>query len=55
MEKLRVGIVGCGRMTSTIEDQVQGRRLGGMKLPYSHAAAYKVVEDVEMVATCDIV
>ena len=55
MEKLRVGIVGCGRMTSTIEDEVQGRRLGGIRLPYSHAAAYRVVDDVEMVAACDIV
>ncbi len=55
MEKLRVGVVGCGRMTSTIEDEVRGRRLGGIRLPHSHAAAYKVVEEVEMVAACDVV
>lgn len=42
-------------MTSTIEDEVQGRSMGGLRLPYSHAAGYKVVEDVEMVAACDIV
>lgn len=59
MDKLRVGVIGCGRMTSTIEDEVRGRHRGGIhrggiRLPHSHAAAYKVVEEVEMVAACDI-
>ena len=27
---LRVGIIGCGRMTSSIEDEVQGIRRGGL-------------------------
>ena len=53
--KLRVGVIGCGRMASTIEDQVQGPRRGGIVLPFSHAAAYAVIEDTEMVAACDIV
>ena len=52
--KFRVGVIGCGRMASTIEDEVQGPRRGGLVLPYSHAAAYAVVEESEMVAACDI-
>ena len=52
---LRVGIIGCGRMASTIEDEVQGTRRGGLALPYCHAGAYAIVEETEMVAACDIV
>lgn len=52
---LRVGIIGCGRMASTIEDEVQGPRRGGLVLPYCHAGAYAIVEETEMVAACDIV
>ena len=55
MDKLKVGVVGCGRMTSTIEDEVKGRRLGGIRLPHSHASGYKAVDEVEMVAACDVV
>ncbi|MCZ6634226.1 MAG: Gfo/Idh/MocA family oxidoreductase [bacterium] len=51
---LKVGIIGCGRMASTIEDEVQGRRLGGLIVPYCHAGGYQVVEETEMVAACDI-
>ncbi|MBC8233476.1 hypothetical protein H8E77_28335, partial [bacterium] len=50
----RVGIIGCGRMSSTIEDEVQGPRRGGLVLPYSHAAAYAIIEETEMVAACDV-
>src|SRR5436309_2694261 len=53
--KLRVGIIGCGRMASTIEDEVQGRQRGGLVLPYSHAGGYAVVEETEVVAACDVV
>lgn len=52
--KFRVGVIGCGRMASTIEDEVQDPRRDGLVLPYSHAAAYAVVEATEMVAACDI-
>ncbi|MBI1924620.1 Gfo/Idh/MocA family oxidoreductase [Candidatus Poribacteria bacterium] len=52
---LRVGIIGCGRMASTIEDEVQGPRRGGLVLPYCHAGAYAIVEETEMVAACDVV
>ena len=54
MDKLKVGVIGCGRMTSTIEDEVRGRKLGGIRLPHSHAAAYVTVDEVELVAACDI-
>ena len=51
----RVGIIGCGRMSSTIEDEVQGARRGGLVLPYCHAGGYQAVESTEMVAACDVV
>ena len=38
--KFRVGIIGCGRMASTIEDEVQGLQRGGLILPYCHAGGY---------------
>ena len=55
----RVGIIGCGRMANTIEDEQITRRearpyRGGLVLPYSHAASYSVVEETEVVAACDI-
>lgn len=55
----RVGVIGCGRMASTIEDEQIARRKerpyrGGLVLPYSHAAGYAVVEETEIVAACDI-
>ena len=52
---LRVGIIGCARMASTIEDEVQGIRRGGLALPYCHAGAYAIVEETEMIAACDII
>jgi predicted dehydrogenase len=50
----RVGVIGCGRMASTIEDEVQGVRRGGMVLPYCHAGGFASFEGTEMVAACDI-
>ena len=55
----RVGVIGCGRMASTIEDEQIARRKerpyrGGLVLPYSHAAGYAAVEETEIVAACDI-
>ncbi|MBI2191229.1 MAG: Gfo/Idh/MocA family oxidoreductase [Planctomycetes bacterium] len=52
--RLRVGIIGCGRMASSIEDEVQGKQRGGLVLPYCHAGAYARVEETEMVAACDV-
>ena len=52
--KLRVGVIGCGRMASTIGDEVQGPRRGGIVMPFSHADGYTVVDDTEIVAACDI-
>ena len=56
--KFRVGIIGCGRMANTIEDEQIARRKdrpyrGGLVLPYSHAAGYAAVEETEVVAACD--
>jgi predicted dehydrogenase len=53
--RLKVGIIGCGRMASTIEDEVQGRQRGGLVLPYCHAGGYVAVPETEMVAACDVV
>ena len=55
----RVGIIGCGRMADTIEDEQVSRRKkkpyrGGLALPYSHAAGYAAVKETEVVAACDI-
>jgi predicted dehydrogenase len=55
----RVGIIGCGRMANTIEDEQIARRKqrpyrGGLVLPYSHAAGYAAIEETEVVAACDI-
>ncbi|HIC18683.1 TPA: Gfo/Idh/MocA family oxidoreductase [Candidatus Poribacteria bacterium] len=52
--RFRVGIIGCGRMANTIEDEVQGPRRGGLILPYCHAGGYVEAEETEMVAACDI-
>ena len=55
----RVGIIGCGRMANTIEDEQIARRKerpnrSGLELPYSHAAGYAAVEETQVVAACDI-
>ena len=55
----RVGIIGCGRMANTIEDEQIARRRerpnrSGLELPYSHAAGYAAVEETQVVAACDI-
>ncbi len=55
----KVGIIGCGRMASSIEDQAEesrrdGRRATPLVMPYCHAGGYTIVEETEMVAGCDI-
>ncbi len=49
----RVGIIGCGRMAGTIDDEITGSH-PDFKLPYGHAGAYKAVPETEIVAAADI-
>lgn len=49
---LRVGIVGCGRMGSTIDDEVQD--YPAVLLPYAHVAGYAEVSECQVVAAADI-
>ena len=49
----RVGLVGCGRMGTTIDDEVRDRPNARLFLPYSHAAAVVACERTELVAVCD--
>ena len=51
MARYRVGIIGLGRIASTIDDEVQGHP--GVMLPYSHMACYREVPAVEVVAAAD--
>jgi predicted dehydrogenase len=48
MKKLRVGIIGCGRIGSLLEDDpLRGK-------PCTHAGAFVAVPSVKLVAGCDI-
>jgi predicted dehydrogenase len=49
----RVGLVGCGRMGATIDDEVKDRPNAQLYLPYSHAAAIVACERMELVAVSD--
>lgn len=49
----RVGLVGCGRMGTTIDDEVKDRPNAHLFLPYSHAAAIVACERTELVAVSD--
>jgi predicted dehydrogenase len=53
--RFRVGIIGCGRIASTIDDELQGERRGGIVLPLCHAGGYALVDETEIVAACDTV
>ncbi len=53
MKTYRLGIVGLGRMGSTIDAEVEG--YPGITLPYSIAAAAKAVPQIELAAGCDII
>lgn len=48
---LRAAIIGCGRMGSTIDDELP--RWAPSTKPYSHAARYAAVADTVVVAACD--
>ncbi|MDA0841342.1 MAG: Gfo/Idh/MocA family oxidoreductase [Planctomycetota bacterium] len=54
MSSFKVAIVGCGRMGTTIDDEVTEHPLIG-RIPYSHAACYAAVEEAEMIACSDMV
>ena len=49
----RVGLIGCGRMGATIDDEVKSRPDSHLLLPYSHAAAIVACERMELVAVSD--
>ncbi len=49
----RVGLIGCGRMGATIDDEVKTRPDAHLYLPYSHAAAIVACERMELVAVSD--
>ena len=51
MEALRAAIIGCGRMGSTIDEELP--RWASTGKPYSHAARYTAVPDTVLVAACD--
>ena len=42
-------LIGCGRMGATIDDEVKDN------LPFSHAAGYTAVENIDMVAVSDVI
>jgi predicted dehydrogenase len=48
----KIGIVGCGRMAGSIDDEVLD--YPAVLLPYSHAAAYATLPNVQIVAAADI-
>lgn len=52
MRTLRVGVIGCGRMGSTIDDEVLD--YPAVQLPYAHAAAYSEIPEVKIAAAADI-
>lgn len=51
MKRYRVGVIGLGRISSTIDDEVQGHP--SVALPYSHTACFREVDEVEVVAGAD--
>jgi predicted dehydrogenase len=48
-------LIGCGRMGTTIDDEVRDRPDSFRWLPYSHAAACVAVERLALVAVADVV
>jgi len=51
----KVAIIGCGRMATTIDDEVANLvGTSGLVLPYCHAGGYAAVAETEMVAACDV-
>jgi len=52
MEQLKAAIIGAGRMAGTIDDEVV--HYPACQRPYSHAAGYAAVPEVDLVAFADI-
>lgn len=52
MAAYRVGVVGCGRIGSTIDDEVQGN--SSVILPFAHTAAYMEEPRAHVVAAADV-
>jgi predicted dehydrogenase len=52
LREYRVGVVGCGRMAGSIDDEVEG--YAACILPYSHAAAYSALGRTKIVAAADV-
>jgi predicted dehydrogenase len=51
MTTYRVGVIGCGRIGSTIDDEVQGNT--SVLLPFAHTAAYMEEPRVSVVAAAE--
>lgn len=51
MKQFRAAVVGCGRIGSTIDDEID--RWSSTMLPYSHAARYAEALETELAAGCD--
>ena len=51
MPTYRAAVVGCGRIGSTIDDEID--RWSSLGLPFSHAARYAATPETELVAGCD--
>lgn len=52
MATYRVGVIGCGRIGSTIDEEVQGN--ASVILPFSHTAAYMEEPRVHVVGAADV-
>ena len=52
MTTYRVGVIGCGRIGSTIDDEVQGNT--SVILPFAHTAAYMEEPRVQVAAAADV-
>lgn len=53
MRKYRAGIIGLGRMGSTIDDEIRDSLISDW-IPYSIASACKAINEIELVAGADI-
>ena len=49
----RVGVIGCGRMAGTIDDEITWPH-PDFVLPYGHAGGYAAVDETEVVAAADV-
>ena len=53
--RLKVGVIGCGRIASSIDDERSPQWRGGVVPPLAHAGGYAETTDVtELVAACDV-